>query len=61
MKTPAFVTKHYRALLIGAAVLILYLLFTRKTTKVIGTVDASGGGMILEGDSMAERSKAWGG
>lgn len=60
MTTPAFVTKHYRGLLLGAAVLIVYLVVTRKTTKVIGTVDASGEGMILEGDSMADRSKNWG-
>jgi len=49
MKTPAFVTNHYRGLLIVAAVLIVVLLVTRKTTKVIGTVDASGEGMTVNG------------
>jgi hypothetical protein len=49
MKTPEFVTKHYRALLVVAVVVILYLAFTRSTTKVIGTVDASGQGMSVNG------------
>lgn len=49
MKTPEFVSKHYRGLLIVAAVVIVYLVVTRKTTKVIGTVDASGEGMTVNG------------
>lgn len=60
MQLSTFATKHHRVLLLGAAVLILYLWWTRKTTKVVAVVDASGSGMVLEDDTMAERSKTWG-
>lgn len=49
MRTPEFVTKHYRGLLLAAVVLIAYLWWTRKTTKVVGIVDASGQGMTVNG------------
>lgn len=49
MKTPEFVTKHYRALLVVAVALILWLWWTRRTVKVVGVVDASGQGMTVNG------------
>lgn len=49
MKTPAILVSHWRLVMGVLAVVIVYLILTRKTVKVIGTVDASGQGMTVNG------------
>lgn len=47
---PKAIESHWRPVVLGLALLVLYLYVTRsKTTKIIGTVDASGEGMTVNG------------
>ena len=48
---PKVVENHWRPVVVALALLVIYLYFTRsKTTKIIGTVDASGDGMSVNGE-----------
>ncbi len=49
MKTPKFIEAHWRPIMVVLAVLVIYAFATRKTTRTIGTVDASGEGMTVNG------------